>query len=132
MDSRGFSLKPRFVHSIYSASTGALLFSRPSRTTFLRAPPLSLRRSGCSIASPAAIWPTRPINLGLSPSLAKNAQATVVRSILGLPARGKTKEFERFGLQVKTVPMLTSGRILEAMSFPAFRLIDLGSEVWEE
>jgi DNA mismatch repair protein MutH len=130
-ESRGFSLKPRFVHSIYAAAIGAL--DLPSiQDNFSPGGPFesealaSLHRFVGRNLSDVAL------EFGLPSSIAKNAQASVVRSILGLPARRKTKEFERFGLEVKTVPMLTSGRVLEAMSFPAFRLVDLVGEVWEE
>lgn len=61
----------------------------------------------------------------------KNAVATITRSLLGQRTAGGTGEFARFGIEVKTVPVDAQGRIVEAMSFPAFHHEELIFEEWE-
>lgn len=61
----------------------------------------------------------------------KNAVATVVRSLVGERAIRRTGDFARFGVEVKTVPVDAQGRIVEAMSFPAFHHEELIYETWE-
>jgi DNA mismatch repair protein MutH len=61
----------------------------------------------------------------------KNAVATVTRALVGEPTGGRTGEFARFGIEVKTVPVDAKGRIVEAMSFPAFHHEELIYETWE-
>ena len=62
----------------------------------------------------------------------KAASAYVLRGLVGERPRGRTGEFERFGIEVKTVPVTTNGRVLESMSFPAFIHEELVFETWED
>jgi DNA mismatch repair endonuclease MutH len=62
----------------------------------------------------------------------KAAAARSVRGILGQPAHGRRGEFERFGIEVKTVPVKPTGRLAEAMSFPSFVHEELAYESWED
>lgn len=61
----------------------------------------------------------------------KNAVATIVRSLVGERAVRQTGEFARFGIEIKTVPVGAQGKIIEAMSFPAFHHEELIYETWE-
>ena len=50
----------------------------------------------------------------------KAAVATIVRNLAGERKQGRSGDFLRFGIEVKTVPVDASGKVVEAMSFPAF------------
>jgi DNA mismatch repair protein MutH len=128
---RGYSLKPRFVYSIYLENVG--LGAQQS---------ISMGFGGAQDFEDQVVhllgrFVGRPLHavandLGLPPSASKNAEATTVRRILGLNARGRTKEFDQYGLEVKTVPITPTASILENLSFPAFLPIDLVQQEWAE
>jgi len=128
---RAYALKPRFNFSIYEVTTR--LASLDSLASFLKAPTsfedAAVKRlrsyAGRSVADIRQ-------SLGIRPSTALNAQATVIRAIVGLRPRRSWAEYERTGLSLKTVPISPSGRTLERMSFPAFNPLDLVGAEWEE
>jgi DNA mismatch repair endonuclease MutH len=62
----------------------------------------------------------------------KAAAAETLRALVGERAHGRHGDFERFGIEVKTVPVNVSGRIWESMSFPAFVHEELTFETWED
>jgi len=61
----------------------------------------------------------------------KSASAAIVRSLVGERSSGRHGDFERFGIEVKTVPVNRLGTVVESMSFPAFVHEELVFETWE-
>ena len=127
---RGYSLKPRFVHSVYLSAVAELpkasLQDAYGGADFERQVAALLHRYiGRTVASVRA-------DLGIDESQSKSAQATVIRKVLGIPPRGRIREYEQFGLDVKTVPISPAGRLWENMSFPAFHHSELVGENWDE
>jgi DNA mismatch repair endonuclease MutH len=61
----------------------------------------------------------------------KSAAATIVRTLAGERSKGRSGDFLRFGIEIKTVPVDASGKLVEAMSFPAFVHEELIFEDWE-
>ena len=55
-----------------------------------------------------------------------------LRAWLGQPSNGRSGEFERFGVEVKTVPVTRVGRPVESTSFPSFIHEELVFESWED
>lgn len=70
--------------------------------------------------------------LGMPIGAGKATGARIVRRALGLRPTGPIREFERFGVEVKTTPISPSGKPWESMSFPAFRYRELADEDWED
>ena len=70
--------------------------------------------------------------LGIGALAGKAKGAVIVRRALGLQDHSRVLEFERLGLEVKTVRMSPAGMPYEAMSFPAFRYRELVSEEWAD
>ena len=63
----------------------------------------------------------------------KNSAATVVRRCLGVESnKTKIEEFEKAGVQIKTVRLNEKGNPREAMSFPAFNHMELIEQKWDE
>ena len=126
---RAYALKERFVHSIYLNSLGKL----PDAS--MLAPFGGAEVFESTVLHLLHQYVGRRIDvvgreLGVPQSQSKNAEATVIRRLLGLPSRGRTREFEQFGLEVKTAPISPAGTPLEYMSFASFRPIDLAAESW--
>lgn len=69
---------------------------------------------------------------GRAGSGGKNAVASITRALLGQPTGGRSGEFARFGVEVKTVPVDSRGHIVESMSFPAFHHQEVIFESWED
>lgn len=61
---------------------------------------------------------------------AKSQMARLINRCLGLQDNVKVKQFEKLGIQIKTVPVNHEGKPWEAMSFPKFSLVDLTEEEW--
>jgi len=129
---RGFSLKPPFMHSIYQASRGELKNEPSLQEEFGGAE--TFENETLTLLHRFASRPVGDVGqeFGVRDSSSLNAQASIIRAVLGLGTKGRSKEFERYGLQVKTVPLSPKGIPWEAMSFPAFRPVDLASETWDE
>jgi DNA mismatch repair endonuclease MutH len=60
----------------------------------------------------------------------KAVVAQIVRSLVGERGTGRSGDFLRFGVETKTVPVDASGRVVEAMSFPAFVHEEIVFESW--
>ncbi len=56
----------------------------------------------------------------------------MVRGYVGEKAHGRSGDFDRFGIELKTVPMDGKGRPVESMSFPSFVHEELQYETWED
>ena len=96
---------------------------------FERAVLVRLRRySGQSLQTIAA---------GLSVKLSNEAKAgpaLLIRRLLGMVNdKARIREFEQFGIEVKTVPISEDGQtVFESMSFPRFDHMKVIDETWEE
>ena len=66
-------------------------------------------------------------------STGKGYIGAVLRRAFGAHSpRAKIREFEEMGISVKTTRISPDGMPYEAMSFPAFRYLELIEEIWEE
>jgi DNA mismatch repair protein MutH len=68
----------------------------------------------------------------LTIGLGKSAAAGVLRAYLGVKPKGRSADFQRFGVEIKTVPVDSSGRPVESTSFPTFIHEELAFETWED
>jgi DNA mismatch repair protein MutH len=124
--SRAWSLKQPFVGWIYRQMTGSATLnvvpdSDPAKVFEDETLAMLRPHAGKSLDA-----------LGGQVGAGKAAGARAVRKLLGQPASGKKGEFERFGVEVKTVPVKPNGRLAEAMSFPSFVHEELAFETWED
>lgn len=128
--SRAWSLKQPFVTWVFRQMVGKE--DLPGRTTsddpaaafeaqVLRAVEPHVGRDFVALAR----------TTGRSGKMGKAAAAQIVRQLVGEGPKGRTGDFLRFGVEVKTVPVDASGRTIEAMSFPAFVHEELVFEDWE-
>ena len=128
--SRAWSLKQPFVGWIYRSMTGdappamEVVAEDPARV--FEAEVLARLRPHIGQSFDALAIATGRAGLG-----GKAGVAATVRSLLGQPVHGRTGEFARYGIEVKTVPVDAQGKIVEAMSFPAFHHEELIYETWE-
>ena len=130
--SRAWSLKQPFVGWIYRSMVGEVqappLMALPvdPAAAFERAVLTHLHSvEGKSIADVAGST-GRPVGNG------KSAAASVVRRFLGEKTKGRSGDFERFGVEVKVVPIDRTGQPIEATSFPSFIHEELAFESWED
>jgi len=67
-------------------------------------------------------------------SKAKAGPAFLVRRLLGMVNdKARIREFEQFGIEVKTVPISEDGQtVFESMSFPRFDHMTVIDETWDE
>ena len=117
--SRAWSLKQPFMGWLYGQVSG----TRPP-------PPHTLAPSPEAAFEGAILARLKEVHglttseiafrLGGAIGTAKNADAGTVRRWLGQPSRGRTGDFERIGIEFKTVPVTSDGTPIESMSFPAF------------
>lgn len=128
--SRAWALKQTFVGYIYLSFVNG---GRAAPTTDVADPGMAFERAvlertapfvGRSLAELAET--VRRSGIG-----GKAAAAQVARALVGERGTGRHGEFERFGIEVKTVPVDARGRLVEAMSFPAFVHEELIFETWE-
>lgn len=68
---------------------------------------------------------------GITPSKGKDRYASVARAMLGIKKK-KIEEFEKAGIQMKTVRFEHNGNLKESMSFPYIRYNEVVNESWEE
>ncbi len=128
--SRAWSLKQPFVGWIYREMTGDEPV--PSETA---APDPAAEFEARTLATLSS-YVGRPFDqlaslAGREGKQGKAAVAQVVRALIGERAKGRSGDFLRFGVEVKTVPVDQSGRVVELMSFPAFVHEELVFEDWE-
>jgi DNA mismatch repair endonuclease MutH len=124
--SRAWSLKQPFVGWIYRQMTNAVaedVVKDENPATAFEARILALLRPHIGKSLDA---------LGVNVGGGKAAVARSVRGLLGQRASGRKGEFERFGIEIKTVPVKASGQLAEAMSFPSFVHEELALESWED
>lgn len=132
--SRAFALKPAFTLAIYEESTGKLgavdsLIDRLG----IRVPNFEEE-----VAARYERFVGRTVGevareLGVPSSTSKSFAAGVIRRALGASStKAKIQEFERTGLIVRTPRLDPSGLPYEAISFPAFRYMELKEETWED
>jgi DNA mismatch repair endonuclease MutH len=129
--SRAWSLKQPFVGWIYRDLIGA---SGPQARPTVSDPERDfeqsiLRRlaivSGKTTAEVAHLQ-------GRLVGRSKSEDASIVRRWLDQPTRGRSGDFERFGIELKTIPVTADGVVLESMSFPAFTHEELVFESWPD
>jgi DNA mismatch repair protein MutH len=127
---RAWSLKQPFVGWIYRAMSGSATVS-PTRLPKdpegeFEAVTLARLESieGQTIAAVAA-------SLGRQVGRGKSAAADVIRALVGQKAKGRIGDFDRFGVELKTLPIDRRGRPVERTSFPAFVHEELAFETWE-
>ena len=128
--SRAWSLKQPFVGWIYREMTGDEPV--PSETA---APDPAAEFEARTLATLSS-YVGRPFDqlaslAGREGKQGKAAVAQIVRALIGERAKGRSGDFLRFGVEVKTVPVDQSGRVVESMSFPAFVHEELVFEDWE-
>src|SRR4029079_6817419 len=70
--------------------------------------------------------------LGTSVGRDKSAAARVIRLLVGQKAKGRLGDFERFGVELKTVPIDSRDRPVESTSFPSFIHEELQYETWPD
>jgi DNA mismatch repair endonuclease MutH len=127
--SRAWSLKQTFAGFIYQS----ILVKGAVPTTLGEDPGAAFERAtltrlaphvGRSLADLATV-------VGREGKGGKAAAAQIVRALVGERGTGRHGEFERFGIETKIVPIDAAGRLVEAMSFPAFVHEELVFETWE-
>lgn len=62
---------------------------------------------------------------------AKSSFNLLVKRVLKVDDKKAIRELEKYGIEIKTVPVNNDLSPLEAMSFPKFSLVDLLSEKWD-
>jgi DNA mismatch repair protein MutH len=73
------------------------------------------------------------LELGVPPSIAKNFAASVLLRAFGAKtSKSRIREFEEMGLTPRMSRVDTNLMPYEALSFPAFRYMDLLEETWED
>jgi DNA mismatch repair protein MutH len=129
--SRAWSLKQPFVGWIYRSMAGeiqvpmAIKASVDPAAAFERATLEKLRAvEGKAISEVAT-------TAGTTVSRSKSAAANVIRTYMGEKSKGRSGDFERFGVEVKLVP-IDAGKPVEATSFPGFIHEELAFESWED
>lgn len=66
-------------------------------------------------------------------SNAKNLNEILVARMLGIKGRvASTEEFVKANIVPKTIRINEKGKIIESMSFPAFKYVEIVSQKWEE
>lgn len=73
----------------------------------------------------------RELKIDYRPKDNKQTWAGIVLRLLGIIGN-RAEEFEKAGIEVKTIKRNANGRIKESMSFPAFKFKELVNEEWEE
>lgn len=73
----------------------------------------------------------KELKMDYTPKKNKQMWAGIVFRLLGIIG-DKAEEFEKAGIEVKTIKRNSKGKIKESMSFPAFNFKDLIREKWED
>ena len=127
--SRAWSLKQTFVGFIYRSLVSAPAI--PTTTAF--DPGATFEREVLARMEPyiGRSFDALAAVVGRADRSGKAASAQIVRALVGERAKGRSGEFERFGIETKVVPVDSNGRLIEAMSFPAFIHEELVYETWQ-
>lgn len=132
--SRAFALKPAFTLAIYEESTGKL----GAVDSLIDRLGIKIPNFEEEVATRYERYVGRTVGevareLGVPLSSSKSFAAGVIRRALGASTtKAKILEFERTGLTVRTPRVASSGMPYEAVSFPAFRYMELIEETWED
>jgi DNA mismatch repair endonuclease MutH len=128
--SRAWSLKQTFVGYIYRSLAGQIaeVAGRVDADPGAAFERRIVTRIEPFVGRPLAEISTVVGRAGLG---GKAASAQIVRALVGERGTGRHGEFERFGVETKTVPVDGRGRVIEAMSFPAFVHEELIYETWD-
>jgi len=131
---RAYSLKTSYMtyilnEYIYGAKTSESIIKYPSilrDTTFeniiLSQMNPHFGKSVSSLCAEFAITKT-----------SKNLNEIIVSRILGIHGRvSKTSEFKKANIVPKTIRIRHDGHIVESMSFPSFKFMDLVNQEWED
>jgi DNA mismatch repair endonuclease MutH len=130
--SRAWSLKQPFVTWIYRSMAGKVattFMGGVSRDPAAEFEALVLSRLGEHVGRSFDVLASVAGREGMG---GKAAVAAIARALAGEKPSGRHGDFQRFGIEVKIVPVSASGRLVEAMSFPAFVHEELIFESWEE
>jgi DNA mismatch repair protein MutH len=66
-------------------------------------------------------------------STPKNVRSLIVSRMFGVHGKiDNTEEFVKANIKPKTIKVEANGRIVESMSFPAFKFMDIVNESWED
>jgi DNA mismatch repair protein MutH len=132
---RAFALKPSFTSALYQMSTGSL-DEMQSLMASLEVDDVDdfeealLRRYGRFVGRELGDVADE---LEIAQSTGKGYAASVVRRALGAKSvRAKLREFEEMGITVRTTRVSPEMFPYEAMSFPAFRYMQLVDEEWTD
>jgi DNA mismatch repair endonuclease MutH len=131
---RAWALKPAFTWTVFLEATGHSEGVSIVQKLGLQRRPLTLESRVLEKLAPFFGRPLGDIErtVGFGHGRAKNAIATLLRGVLGLPAHGAIREFDRFGIEAKTTPLRPDAMPYESMSFPAFKHMLLQEEDWED
>jgi DNA mismatch repair protein MutH len=129
--SRAWSLKQPFVGWIYRTMAGV---TPPPPRTVTRDPEAEFESL---MAARFATIESKTVKdvaeyVGMPIGTDKSFAARVIRTFAGQRAHGRTGEFDRFGVELKTVPLDVNRRPVESMSFPSFVHEELQYETWED
>jgi len=129
--SRAWSLKQPFVGWLYKEMSGAEPV--PARSSALD-PAAAFEGHVLSVLAPyvGMTFDRLAKAVGRTGKGGKGAVATVVRSMVGEKAKGRSGDFARYGIEVKIVPVNHRGKLVERMSFPAFVHEELVFETWPD
>jgi DNA mismatch repair endonuclease MutH len=129
--SRAWSLKQPFVSWLYMEMAGKEPVPAPSAA---RDPASEFERSVLDLLTPhvGRRFDALARLVGREDKGGKAAVANIVRALVGQRSKGSSGNFDRFGVEVKSVPVSPGGRVVEAMSFPAFIHEELVYETWED
>lgn len=131
---RAFALKPAFTYALYQRSKG----SAREMDSLMEALGVSdVEDFEQAILERFQRFEGRQLGdvareLGVHPGSSKNYAAGVIRLALGArTTKDSIKEFVEMGITVRMTRVSPARSPYEAMSFPAFRYLDLVEEEWE-
>jgi DNA mismatch repair endonuclease MutH len=124
--SRAFALKPYFTFALYAESGAALDTGSLAETATLEGARTAFSRFvGRTIDDVAA-------EVGIRPSTSKSYAANVVHRAVAEASPLPRSEFDAIGPTVKMTRVDRDNYPYEAVSFPAFRHLELAEEEWED
>jgi DNA mismatch repair endonuclease MutH len=124
--SRAFALKPSFVFGLYVEPSAHLEAEELAENASLTEVRRGFRRFEDRAIDAVAV------ELGIRPSASKSYAANVVHSAAYVASPLSKTDFELSGPTVRMTRVDAAAFPYEAMSFPAFRHLDLVGETWED
>jgi len=131
---RAWALKPSFTTALFRSITAG-----PPKESLLE--PMGLSNAPSfeeRLVARFAPYVNRPVGavgkeLGIPPSGSKSYVALVARRLFGAKTlRGRIAEFEEMGITFRITRVDHDLMPYEAMSFPAFRCMELVNETWQD